>query len=255
MKTAITSMTPEYYAEKGGKKCIETFLQNWPERIKLAIYWEGNKRRPGIDSRVQWLPMHQVEHLAGFHKAISYFPLMSGSLGNGYNIEYDARMCRAGFIHAHAMKTIGGKVFWIDADMVTHSPVPESFLDEILPDDKLACCLMRECFNTETGFLGMNAGHPAANSWIDIWQKVYTTGLIFTQQGWHDNWGFDLARSIFKRPELFNDLAKDLPYGTMHPLISSSLGAYFDHLKGQRKNGKSHKSDLVVTRTEPYWND
>lgn len=260
MKTAITSMTEDYYRNKGGKKCIETFLQNWPESIKLVVYWEGMASDwpdEEIESdRLHITDVDYVEHLPRFLEAISYFPLMSGNLGGGvYNIEYDARMCRAGLIHAHAMKTIGGKVYWMDADMITHSPVTHEFLDSILPDDKLCCCLQRPHFNTETGFLGMNAGHPESGRWIRYWQNVYTTGLIFTQQGWHDNWGFDLARHHFKQDWLFNDLAKDLPAGTMHPLICSVLGSVFDHLKGARKNGKSGKEDLTVSRTEPYWND
>ncbi len=255
MKTAITSMTQAYYEQKGGKKCVESFIENWPEDVRLVVYWEG-PGRPRESERVKWARMDEVEHLTDFHDAISYFPLMSGNLGSaGYNIEYDARMCRAGLIHAHAMKTIGGKVFWIDADTLTHSKIPESFLDEILPDDKLCCCLMRECFNTETGFLGMNADHPLAEQWVKIWQGVFVSGLIFTQKGWHDNWGFDLARQYLEAPEAFNDLAKDLPYGTMHPFVNSCLGAYMDHMKGQRKNGKSRKEDLIWQRPEPYWND
>jgi len=255
MKAVITSMTREYYEQKGGKKCVETFLRYWPEDIALVIYWEGVPAT--IDSkRIKYARMVEAEYLAGFLDAISHFPLMSGNLGNGaYNIEYDARMCRAGLIHAHAMKTIGGKVFWMDADMITHSPVTHEFLDSILPDDKLCCCLMRPHFNTETGFLGMNADHPEARKWIKYWQSVYVTGLIFTQPGWHDNWGFDLARFHFGQAQLFNDLAKDLPAGTMHPLVCSILGSVFDHRKGARKNGKSYKSDLVVERTEPYWVD
>ena len=249
---AITSMTQDYYENKGGKKCVESFIKNWPEDIRLTVYWEG-PGRPREWERVKWARMDEVEHLPEFLENISKFPIMSGHIGDKYNIEYDARMCRAGFIHAHAMTE--GKVFWIDADTITHSPITKDFLDKILPDDKLSCCLMRPWFNTETGFLGMNADHPKAKEWIGWWQNVYLSGAIFTQKGWHDNWGFDLARKFFNHDELFVDLAKDLPRGTMHPLINSCLGAYFDHLKGYRKNGKSSKSDLVVVRTEPYWND
>lgn len=262
MKTAITSMTLDYYENKGGEKCVETFLQGWPGSIKLVIYWEGDlnlsrgRNRPDgvkLPDRVSFVHMDEAEYLQDFLKNISKFPIMSGHYGDKYTIELDARMCRAGFIHAHAMKTIGGKVFWIDADMVTHSPMPESFLDEVLPDDKLCCCLERPWFNTETGFLGMNADHPLAMKWVKVWQMVYTSGLIFTQDGWHDNWGFDLARRLFGHPEAFLNLAAGLPAKTMHPLINSKLGAYFDHLKGNRKNGKSSKEDLTVVRTEPYW--
>lgn len=256
LKTAITSMTGKYYDEKGGKKCIDTFLEFWPEDIKLVVYWEGHDA-PASSERVVFEPMEEVKHLKGFLNAISYFYMMDGGAkyGGGYNIEHDARMCRAAFIHIHALKTYGGKVYWLDADLLTHSKVTHAFLDEVLPDDKLCCCLMRPHFNTETGFLGVNAGHEDSELWLRFWLNAFTSGMIFTQPGWHDNWGFDLARKWFNRDFLFNNLAKDLPEKCMHPLVNSVLGSVFDHLKGNRKNGKSRRDDLVVKRTEPYWND
>jgi wyosine [tRNA(Phe)-imidazoG37] synthetase (radical SAM superfamily) len=42
--------------------------------------------------------------------------------------------------------------------------------------------------------------------------------------------------------------------GEGHPIINSKLGAYIDHMKGERKvRGKSDKKDLKVQRTEDYW--
>jgi len=39
-------------------------------------------------------------------------------------------------------------------------------------------------------------------------------------------------------------------------LINTELGAYFDHLKGARKNvGKSKLQDLFKVRKEEYWKD
>lgn len=254
MHSVITSMTKEYYEQKGGKRCIETFCEHWPQDIPLIVYYEGERSWGFEGGRVFGPSISKVEHLPEFMHAISHFPLMSGNVGGQYNIEYDARMCRATLIHAHAMKTIGGKVFWIDADTVTHSKVTHEFLDELLPDDKLCCCLRRPHFNTETGFLGMNADHKEAESWIRLWTEVVTSGLIFKEPGWHDNWAFDLAYRHFAREGLFNDLAKYLPAGCMHPLVNSKLGSVLDHCKGNRKNGNSRK-DLIWARPEPYWND
>jgi len=51
------------------------------------------------------------------------------------------------------------------------------------------------------------------------------------------------------------DWAAGLVTGEGHPLINSMWGAYLDHLKGGRKAlGKSKRTDLLVPRTEPYWN-
>ena len=44
--------------------------------------------------------------------------------------------------------------------------------------------------------------------------------------------------------------------GGGHPLINSELGKWIDHMKGARKNTKkSLPKDLMVNRTEAYWNE
>ena len=44
--------------------------------------------------------------------------------------------------------------------------------------------------------------------------------------------------------------------GGGHPLINTKLGKWIDHMKGDRKfKGKSLTKDLVVNRSEGYWND
>lgn len=251
MHNVITSFNEKYYETKGGKEFLESFKKHWPKSVKLTIYFEGDELRAD-EENITWRYIEEVEGYMAWMDAIGKFPVMSGNLGR-YNIEYDARMCRCAFIHAHALKTLGGKVFWIDSDVVTHSDVPETFLDEVLPDNKFCCCLSRPWFNTETGFLGINANHPLIEHWLDAWIQVYISGLIFTQPGWHDNWGFDLARRVVRHDEEFVNLAEGLPPGTMHPFVNSICGKYMDHLKGQRKNLTSRRDDLVIERTEPYW--
>ena len=43
--------------------------------------------------------------------------------------------------------------------------------------------------------------------------------------------------------------------GGGHPLINGVLGKWLDHMKGVRKNeGRSRQKDIMVNRTESYWN-
>lgn len=179
---------------------------------------------------------------------------MSGMVNQTrYNIKYDARMARKSFMQAHAIKQFGGKVFWVDADTITHSPVPETLLDEVLPDDKLCCYLGRDWMYTESGFIGFNADHPLCEHFFQLYLNVFKSGAIFTQPGWHDCYGFDAVRKIVNRPDLFNDLAAHLPEGVMHPAPNSVLGSVLDHRKGGRKGSSSSAEDLVIERKEPYW--
>jgi hypothetical protein len=189
-----------------------------------------------------------------FFTGINRFPLMRGETPNGYNIQYDARMARKTFIQCDAIKQFGGKVFWIDADVITHSPVPEDFLDQMLPDDKLCCYLGRDGWMyTESGFLGFNAGHPYCDKFMNGYKGIFERGYIFTQPAWHDCIAFDMARRQMPK-EYFRNLAEGLPHGTMHPFANCVLGSVMDHRKGPRKSSRSTKADLVVERKEPYWN-
>jgi hypothetical protein len=64
-------------------------------------------------------------------------------------------------MQVHAARLYRGKVFWIDADCVTHKHVPESFLDDCLPMILLLFLGRDGWYYTESGFLGINADHPS----------------------------------------------------------------------------------------------
>lgn len=251
-KTVITSWTEEGY-KKYGKEFIRTFKEFWPSSVRLVVYFEGTNLREG------WTPITQVPKLKEWLGVIAPFSLFQGSLFNQYDIKYDARTNRVIFMQNHALRTIGGKVFWIDGDVITHAKVPETWLDEMLPDDKLCCYLGRgDWYDSETGFIGFNANHPACENFMNVEENVLFTGIVFSLPRYWDMSVFDWTVSclVAQKPplkEAFVDLAKDLPRGTMHPFINSRVGECLDHLKGARKGAKSYKSDLIAPRPEPYW--
>lgn len=260
-KTVITSFTKEGY-ERYGSRFIDSFVANWQaNQPRLVVYFEGNPAKdlgviPDYDPQlgIDWRNIDEVAGLWEFMTAIKPFSLMSGNVNGKYNINYDARMGRKSFILSHALKTFGGKVFWIDADTITHSKVPEDFLDTVLPDDKMCCFLGRDnWYYTESGFLGYNAEHPQAQRFADAVVNQFKTGAIFSQPGWHDCYAFDMVRKQATY-EWFHNLAENLPLNTMHPFVNSVLGAYMDHRKGNRKESRSTREDLVKARFEPYWN-
>ena len=255
-KTVITSFTEKGY-QQYGKKFLETFYKHWPKSVKLVVYFEGTNLRDG------WVPITEVANLNNWMRAIAPFQLMQGALFDQYDIKYDARTNRVIFMQNHALRNYKGKVFWIDGDVVTHSDVPETFLDEVLPDDKLCCYLGRKpWYDSETGFIGFNYSHPQCEGFLKIEENTLFSGIIFAQDRWWDMVTFDWSREamIARDPELngaFVDLAKDLPRGTMHVYNNSILGCYMAHLKGNRKYNPDtydRRIDLVVDRTEPYWN-
>lgn len=247
----VTSFTEDGYVRYGAS-FVSSFLEFWPKDVALTVYYEGENFP--ISPRIDWVPISEVQHLDDFMSRLA-FPLMTGHVGGGrYDIDYDARMGRKAFIQMHAMRRFGGKVFWIDADVVTFAPVPDDLLDRCLPDTKFNCHLGRDgWFYTESGFIGFNAAHPIAEDFARRYLNTFLSGVVFTLRGWHDCYVFDAVRQSFGNPEPFVDLAAGLPRGTMHPFVNSELGRYMDHRKGPRKESRSGADDLVVTRTEPYW--
>lgn len=247
----VTSFNEEGY-KKYGKEFIDSFLKFWPKNVRLTVYYEGEDFP--FTEGLSWIPVEDVEFYKEFFECLN-FPIFHGIVGNQYDINFDARMCRKVLIQMHSMKKYKGKVFWVDADVVTFDNVPESFLDEVLPDDCFNCYLGRDgWYYTESGFIGFNSKHELANWFYKNYINTVMSGVIFTQPGWHDCYAFDAIRTISNKPEAFNNLAKDVPHGTMHPYINTVLGRYMNHKKGTRKTGEPFREgDLVVSRDEAYW--
>lgn len=232
-----------------GKNFIESWREYWSPLVRLVVYYEGEEFDDfQLESGITWRPIEEVEFLKDYLDSLR-FPLMHGIVGNRYDINFDARMARKSFMQGHTVRTYGGKVFWIDADVVTKKHVPEWFLDDCLPDDALCCYLGRDgWYYTESGFIGFNGNHPLASRFFKNYLHVFIVGSIFTQQGWHDCFGFDAIRHVMGNGEEFVNLAKDVPHGTMHPFQNCAPGLYMEHLKGDRKDtGELRQGDVVVS--------
>lgn len=255
MHTVITSFTKEGY-ELYGMEFLRTFRKHWPDNVRLVVYYEGNDEFRRMNG---WTDYWGVKHMREFFDMLQ-FEIQHGRFPDGhYDINFDAGMARKVFIQADAVELYRGKVFWIDADSITHAPVPRTFLDDVLPDDKFCCYLGRHdangkpWFYTESGFLGFNAEHPLADKFFAAYKSFFLFGLFLMHPRWHDCEGFDAMRNASKQPEAFVNLSAHLPHGTMHPFVNSVVGKYMDHRKGPRKHSRSGGVDLVVDRSEPYW--
>lgn len=250
-RTVVTSFTQEGF-DLYGRNFLKTFHEHWPSTVRLVVYFEGGFL-PARSGREEFRPISEVAGHDAFMGALK-FPLMRGRLKDKYSINWDAGMCRKSLIHAHS-RVFGGKVFWIDADVITHSPVPESFLDEVLPDGKLCCYLGRDYMYTESGFMGFDTAHPHYSQFMQQLESALFSGVFLTLKGWHDCYLFDFVREHFPDRDFLN-LAEGIPkHRGVHPFVNSALGKYMDHKKGKRKlSGRSSKNDLIQPRIEPYWN-
>lgn len=255
----ITSFNETGY-KRYGKAFVDSFLKYWPRRsVRLNIFYEGEEFE--FTEGASWIPMESVEHLPPFMRNLR-FPIMQGIVADKHDMWFDARQCRKVFMEMYALKKWGGKIFWMDSDCITHSEVPEGFLDEMLPNDKFCCYLGRDgWYHTESGFIGFNGDHPTASRFYGIYINSVISGAFLANQvhgrpGWNDCCVFDAVRHLLGNGPEFLNLAQGLPAGTMHPFINTVLGKYIDHLKGPRKgSNRSPDKDLVVHRDEPHWNE
>jgi hypothetical protein len=246
LPNVVTSFNAEGY-KKYGKNFVESWLKYWPTSIRLTVFYEGEESDFEMVPGISWHPIESVEFLTDFMDSLR-FPIMHGIVGDRYDINFDARMCRKVLMQAHAARKYKGKVFWIDADCVTVKHVPERFLDNCLPDDALSCFLGRDgWYYTESGFLGINTDHPLAGRFLKNYVHVPIVGTIFTQQGWHDCYAYDAIRHVMGNGPEFVNLAARVPKGTMHPFQNCAPGEFMVHLKGNRKEtGQLKPEDTVV---------
>jgi hypothetical protein len=155
---------------------------------------------------------------------------------------------------------------WMDADMYVHSNWTYDQFAELLPNTAWLTYVGRgkaAATWPECGFYGMNLNHPACEIFLKEFERMYEDAQhgIFELEEWHDSYVFGHILNKLKRE---HPGVKDYTEGTIlqtaktggggHPLINTKLGAYIDHLKGDRKRLKKSKlADISVKRNEEYW--
>jgi len=159
-------------------------------------------------------------------------------------------------------------VVWMDADTFVHSDWSYEDFKNLLPDNKWITYVGRGKGSQtwpECGFYGLNMKDVICQDFIKEFERVYEDAEngIFKLEEWHDSYVFGGILNSMKEyypqvldysAEMYVKTAKT--GGGGHPLINSELGKWIDHMKGARKNTKkSLPKDLMVNRTEAYWNE
>jgi len=157
---------------------------------------------------------------------------------------------------------------WMDADTYVHSPWTYEDFAAQLPDTSWITYVGRGKGSQtwpECGFYGLNLNHPVCHEFLKEFERVYeeADNGIFLLEEWHDSFVFGNILNNMKlqfpnahdySAEMYLKEAKS--GGGGHPLINGVLGKWIDHMKGGRKDaGKSQRKDIMVNRTEDYWNE
>jgi hypothetical protein len=260
-----------------GQRFIDSFAEHVDANIKLIVYAEDCvpvNPCPGqivIQDAVKTLPKLAAfkERWKNVPKAngdISADPVRSRRRDSNKKFKWDAvRFANKTYAVFDACnKREGNWIVWMDADSFIHSNWSYGNFKRLLPENKYITYVGRGKGSQtwpECGFYGINMNHPVAHSFLQDFERMYedADNGIFKLDEWHDSFVFgELLKKYSDFPsydysaEMYLKEAKT--GGGGHPLINTELGKYMDHMKGDRKsNGKSKRSDILVNRTEDYW--
>lgn len=272
MISVVTSCSLQGWKEYG-RRFVESFFRFWPREIALHIVSEDSlpatgavyeRHEPG--GPIMWDLWRASPVAYEYHDRHCSNPRPHGRVqlaadvgwtpkkrANGYNFRYDAyRFAKKVFaIDLVAKNLKGGRLFWIDADVVTFAPVPVDLLERLLPPEAAISCLDRGHYHSECGFVGYNLDHPQCREFIERFANLYSSDQVLDLQEWHDSWVFDWLRRRTEIPTFA------IPHNSRHhPFVNSELGSCLDHLKGSRKaKGKTPASEVLSgkKRALPYW--
>jgi hypothetical protein len=270
MKIAVVSTFHKKGYDHYARKMIQTFLKTWPSDVTLYVYPEDHTVEETAPNLVVRDLHSSIPELVAFKNKWKDVPKANGlepippiipgiKKQPGLGFRWDAiRFSHKIYAVCHAARNTDADVlFWMDADMVCHTPIAHEFIQRMAGPAIGLGFLGREKKFTECGLYSMNLRNAATQEFLVEFQKAYDSGRLFEMSEWNDCWVFDEVRKEVKQRNpswQWSDWSNGLIKGEGHPLINSAWGAYLDHLKGNRKDyGKSKPSDLIKARRENYW--
>lgn len=252
--------------EKYGKRFVETFEQYWPKSIQLHVVSEDELPRQflntegpkfwSLDDSKSWQTFRDNNAFRLWVHGNSSTPRPPKVAprwreNSGYNFRFDAyKFSKKVFaIELVTEQLKVGRALWLDADVLTFAPVPESLPELILPLSCAVSCLTRIGYHSECGCVGYNLDHPETAYFIKAFAGLYHTEEVFLLPEWHDSYTLDWLRNKLLTATYA------IPHKSKgHPFINSLLGKYMDHLKGRRKDaGRTSKIEQTINHDVDYW--
>ena len=132
--------------EKYGSKMIDTFLKNWPQEVHLYVYAEDCAVTQSASNLTVYDLHAQCPGLVAFKEKYKNDPRTTGQQGvgpvdkkgkqHGLGFRWDAvRFSNKVYAMCNTASRTLDTVFWMDADMVCHSPITIETLQQLVPAD------------------------------------------------------------------------------------------------------------------------
>ena len=263
-----------------GQRFIDSFAEKVDKRINLLVYAEDcNPNNPDANQITIINAKDALPKLNAFKARWANDPRANGIPPEEIRIrrprdhhkrfKWDAiRFANKVYAVFDACERSSHWCVWMDADTFVHSNWSYDQFKNLLPNDKWLTYVGRGKGSQtwpECGFYGLNLNDTICQDFLKEFERVYQDpeNGIFKLEEWHDSFVFGNILNAMKDyyPEVL-DYSAEMYIRTAktggggHPLINSVLGTWIDHMKGDRKNTKkSLPKDLMVNRTEAYWNE
>ena len=278
--SAITVVTTFHPAglSKYGQRFLDSFAARVDKRIKVLVYAENCKPNNPDPSRIKILDAKEVlPKLNAFKAKWGHVPKANGDVSNEPQrhtrkdwdkaFKWDAvRFANKTYAVYDAVQRSKDWCVWMDADTYVHSTWTYEDFAELLPENAYITYVGRGKGSQtwpECGFYGLNLNHPVCHEFLKEFERMYEDAEngMFLLTEWHDSYIFGEVLKMYNQfPS--HDYSADMYLreaksgGGGHPLINGPLGKWIDHMKGGRKDaGKSQRKDMMVNRTEDYWNE
>jgi hypothetical protein len=266
--------------ETYGQRFLDSFAQRVDKKIKLLVYAENcNPKNPDPEQIKIFDSFEALPKLNAFKSKWCNTPHANGDITNHparngrkdwqKKFKWDAvRFANKTYAVYDACERSKDWCVWMDADTYVHSDWSYDDFKAQLPEDVWITYVGRGKGSQtwpECGFYGMNLNHETCKKFLAEFERVYEDAEngIFKLAEWHDSFVFGniLNGMKIQDPNVYDYsaemyLREAKSGGGGHPLINGVLGKWIDHMKGVRKQeGRSRKIDIMVKRTESYWNN
>ena len=229
MRQFITSMSRDGYDQYG---------QQFLERAKaclpgdLAVYTEDASL---LDvAGVEWRDLNEVEGFGWFRDGLGRFPVANGFISGSFNYRFNVnKFCAKVFSQVHAATLCRSELWWIDADVEFHNPIPASFFDNAL-DGVFMAYLGRPGWHSCLSLAGFNNQHSdAARFWAN-YGLLFVTGQVLLLPEWHDSYVVDFLRDTLSLQSRNMAAGLALPDGPCN-VFDDVLKGFANHNKGNLK--------------------
>ena len=168
----VTSQNKSYY-DLIGKDCIKTFLEYWPNEIKMEL-WAENFSPEEVSDRLIIKDFNKI------NPRFDNFTKLVQKHNSNPKVLCRKKFWMKGHVVLTALEECNEDIFvWLDSDVVTLKKIPLDFFYNLMNDETLSVDIpaggKAKNKEAETGFFMLNMKHSLKDIVIEYYRKAHTT--------------------------------------------------------------------------------